>query len=108
MRRLCGVHAWRLTVRSEAKEVKDMRQPIIDPDKVNAWTASMRDAFSGGNTDIGMWVVIGLTALVLVAVIWSASRRPGPDAMEDLDNLIKAKPAAGRPAKSLGHGPVRH
>jgi len=88
-----------------------MRQPTIDPEKVNAWTASMRDAFSGGNTDIGMWVVIGLTALVLVAVIWSAwsaSRHPAPDAMEDLDNLIKAKPAAGRPAKSLGHGPIRH
>jgi len=88
-----------------------MRQPTIDPEKVNAWTASMRDAFSGGNTGIGMWVAIGLTALVLVAVIWSAwsaSRHAGPDAMEDLDNLIKARPAADHPAQGSGHAPVRH
>ena len=48
-----------------------MQQPIIDPDKVNAWTASMRAAFGGGG-DVGTWVTIGIVTVALAAVIWSA------------------------------------
>ena len=48
-----------------------MQQPIIDPDKVDAWTASMRAAFGGGS-DIGTWVTLGIIAVVLVAIIGSA------------------------------------
>jgi hypothetical protein len=71
-----------------------MRQPIIDPDKVNAWTASMRDAFSGGPGDIGMWLLVGITVAVLALVLlaaWQANRRI-PDPLDDLQHLIDAKP----------------
>lgn len=53
-----------------------MRQPIIDPAKVDAWTASMRDSFSG--SDVGNWLIIGLTTtvlLVLIVAAWRSNRR---------------------------------
>jgi hypothetical protein len=47
-----------------------MRQPIIDPDKVNAWTASVRDAFAVN--DVANWLVVGITVALLVLVVVSA------------------------------------
>lgn len=86
-----------------------MRQPVIDPEKVNAWTESMRSSFAG--TDLGTWLIVGMTvgALLLVIVTAWLSRREGkPAIMQDLDNLIKVKPAADHPAQGSGHAPVRH
>ena len=53
-----------------------MRQPIIDPAKVDAWTASMRGAFAGSAA--GMWLIVGLAVVCLATVIgaaWWDSRR---------------------------------
>src|SRR5689334_2327337 len=52
-----------------------MRQPIIDPDKVNSWTESMRQAF--GPSDLGLWLVIGFSLAFLLLVVltaWSVDR----------------------------------
>jgi len=49
-----------------------MQQPIIDLEKVDAWTASMRASFAG--SDLGTWLVIGITAAVLLAVVFAAWR----------------------------------
>ena len=84
-----------------------MQQPIIDPDKVNAWTSSMRAAFGGGPGDIGTWLAVGFTVVVLFVVVlaaWRAGRRRGSDPMDDLQFLIDAKPGP----KSLGDAPARH
>ena len=83
-----------------------MQQPIIDPDKVNAWTESMRGAFSGGPGDIGTWLALGITVAVLFVVVFTAwrSSRHTADPNDDLQFLIDAKPGP----KALGHGPVRH
>jgi len=54
-----------------------MQQPIIDPNKVNAWTASMRQAF--GPSSIDTWLVIGFSVAILLVVAyaaWSAGREP--------------------------------
>jgi hypothetical protein len=52
-----------------------MQQPIIDPDKANAWTESMRQAFGG--TELGMWLVVGF-ALAFIGFVfltaWQANR----------------------------------
>ena len=83
-----------------------MQQPVIDPEKVNAWTASMRSAFSGGPGDIVSWIAVGITVAVLFVVVlaaWRAGRRRAPDPMDDLQFLIDAKPGP----KGLGHAPVR-
>lgn len=71
-----------------------MPQPIIDPEKVDAWTASMREAFAGGGS-IGTWLTLAIAGAAFVAVVWSAwssSRHAPPDAMADLDHLVKAQP----------------
>ncbi|HLG71738.1 MAG TPA: hypothetical protein VK009_15065 [Chloroflexota bacterium] len=47
-----------------------MQQPIIDLEKVNAWTESMRHAF-GGN-DIGTWLVIAFTVAFVGFVAFTA------------------------------------
>lgn len=47
-----------------------MRQPIIDPDKVNAWSESMRGSFGG--SDLGTWLIVGFTVAFLVFVAFSA------------------------------------
>jgi hypothetical protein len=49
-----------------------MQRPIIDPDKVNAWTASMRDAFGGSGSDLGTWIAIAIITIALAAIVWSA------------------------------------
>ncbi len=54
-----------------------MKQPIIDPDKVAAWTASMRGSFA--EDALGLWLVVCLTLAFLVVVVlvaWSGSRKP--------------------------------
>ena len=43
-----------------------MKQPIIDPEKVNAWTASMRDAFAGAPVSPAVWVGVGVALGALV------------------------------------------
>ena len=75
-----------------------MPQPIIDPDKVDAWTASMRDAFAGGGS-LGTWLTLTILGAAFLAVVWSAwssSRHQRPDAMADLDHLVKAHPVLER------------
>ncbi|MHB8617983.1 MAG: hypothetical protein ACYDAG_00170 [Chloroflexota bacterium] len=59
--------------------MKTMKQIFIDSDKVNAWTASMREAFGGGS-NTGTWVTIGIITMMLLLVIWSVwpSRRHTP------------------------------
>lgn len=47
-----------------------MEQPIIDPDKVSAWTASVRGVFAYDN--LGTWLVVGLTLSFLAAMILAA------------------------------------
>jgi hypothetical protein len=93
-------------VKSEAKEANDMQQPIIDPDKVNAWTESMRGAFSGGPGGLGTWLFVGITVAVLFIIVFTAwrSSRHMPDPNQDLPFLIDAKPGP----KALGHAPGRH
>jgi hypothetical protein len=74
-----------------------MSQPIIDPDKVNAWTESMRASFGGGSDSLSLWIVAGLTLVALLGVLIVAvrtARAPGPDPTQDLQHLIDAKPGA--------------
>ncbi len=47
-----------------------MAQPIIDPDKVSAWAASVRGVF-GGST-MSTLLVVGITLLFLGVVIGAA------------------------------------
>ena len=54
-----------------------MRQPIIDPDKVSAWTESMRGMFA--NNTVGTLLVLGFTLAFLTFVIynaWVVSKEP--------------------------------
>ena len=46
-----------------------MPQSLIDPDKMNAWLASMIPAFGGGGNDIATWMTIGVTVVLLVMMV---------------------------------------
>jgi hypothetical protein len=52
-----------------------MRQPLIDPVKVDAWAASVRGVFA--YDQIGTWIVVGF-ALAFLALVIVAAVKGGP------------------------------
>ena len=84
-----------------------MRQPIIDPEKVDSWTQSMRAAFSSGPGTLGMWIALAVVLIALTIVVAAAwrSSRPQPDPMLDLQRLVEAKPG---PKATLDRAHARH
>jgi hypothetical protein len=72
-----------------------MEQPVIDPDKVDAWTASMRGAFSGNADGLTTWLAIGaiLATLILLGfALWRARTSRPQDPLAGLRRLAAPTP----------------